>query len=102
MLYLSKTSIMEITYRQELETEFLKQKIYLDEEKEKRSHEEFKQLIIETWIGFSSNTIDQLTKRYKLTEFELADLHLLYDKRFEGYYEKSINEKAFSMVEVIV
>lgn len=92
---------MEITYRNELEKEFRNHKTYLDEEKDKRSNEEFKQLIIETWIGFCTTTIQQLNKRYKLTEYELADINLMYDKRFEEYYENNMKEKkAYSLVEI--
>jgi hypothetical protein len=92
---------MEITYYNELEKEFQNHKAYLDEEREKRFNEEFKQLIIETWIGFCTNTIHQLNKRYKLTEFELADINLMYDKRFEEYYENYVKEKTYSLAEEI-
>lgn len=80
---------MNTNYRNELELEFLANLNYLENQKESRSLEEFKQLIIETWIGFSNQTISQLNRQYKLAEFELADLNLLYDKRFEAYYEQT-------------
>lgn len=70
----------------ELEIEFSSKLNFLENEKTKRSSEEFKQLIIETWIGFSTQTINRLTRPYSLNEYELADLNLFFDKKFEIYY----------------
>lgn len=87
---------MNTACHNELESEFLKHVNYLDHEKAKRSSEEFKQLIIETWIGFCTQTINLLNKRYNLTENELADVNLKYDRKFETYYQR-LHEKEIVM-----
>lgn len=73
--------------------QFLNCVSHLEDHKDMISHERFKELIMENWRDFCES-IQHSKMHYNLSETEVADLNLAYDKRFEEYYEKVLKEEA--------
>lgn len=84
---------MNTTYLKEVEMRYLKSISTLEDQKDLISPDRFKELIMEYWRDFC-DSIQELKQKYDgISDTEVADLNLAYDKLFGDYYEKILKEE---------
>ena len=76
---------MEDNYFEEFENELSKCFNQLDQLKTRNLLDTLNESVYKTWEGFAKEKIRPLQDKYNLTDFQITDLYVTIDLRFEQY-----------------